>query len=95
MFPFEYIAPAYNPSYLSSEIMWIYTLSLDTFHGVFKTRSAIRGSRDKMVPVHALHGDYIIMGDPLLVWYTKSLDHKSALTIMKNDAHIVRDFSVV
>lgn len=51
-------------------MVWIYTLSLDTFHGCFKPRAAVRAYRDQVVPLHVMQGDYIAMGDPLILWYT-------------------------
>lgn len=49
----------------------VYTLSLDTFHGCFKPRYALRAARNQVVPLHLMHGDDLIVGDPMVFWYTK------------------------
>lgn len=78
----------------SIQLAWLYTLSLDTFHGTFKPRSAMRGLRQHMTPAHFMHGDYVVMGDPLLVWYAAgSPGTTKAVTRMINEAQIVRPVS--
>ncbi|KIP11576.1 hypothetical protein PHLGIDRAFT_63566 [Phlebiopsis gigantea 11061_1 CR5-6] len=59
-----------SPDRGNPDMVWIYTLSLDTFHGCFKPRAAVRAYRSQVVPLHVMHGDYIAMGDPLILWYT-------------------------
>ncbi|KAI0687901.1 hypothetical protein BC835DRAFT_1285891 [Cytidiella melzeri] len=71
------------------EYTWVYTLSLDTFHGAFKARSAMRGLRDQMYPLHLMHGDFVVMGDPFLVWNSKGPGGSWSIARLMNDAHVV------
>ncbi|GBE80654.1 hypothetical protein BKA93DRAFT_801705 [Sparassis latifolia] len=48
------------------------TLSLDKFHGHFTVRNRIRGHRNSVLPLHVMDGDYVIFGDPLVVWFRTS-----------------------
>lgn len=71
-------------------MVWIYTLSLDTFHGWFKPRAAVRAYRSQVVPLHVMHGDYIAMGDPLILWYPDGrAEGKAILKFMTDPAGVV------
>ena len=79
----------------SPEMVWIYTLSLDTFHGCFKLRAAVRAYRDQVVPLHAMHGNYVAMGDPLIFRYTDGRpDGKGILRLVTDPVATVSIISV-
>ncbi|KAH8085955.1 hypothetical protein BXZ70DRAFT_956621 [Cristinia sonorae] len=48
-------------------------LCLDIFHGTLLPKTILRSSRDTVFPLHAMRGDWIVFGDPLLIWCTTSL----------------------
>ncbi|KAL7281655.1 hypothetical protein ACG7TL_004972 [Trametes sanguinea] len=44
-------------------------LSFDKFHGTFTCRMELRAHRQVSTPLHVLHSDYLIFGDPMHVCY--------------------------
>ncbi|KAI0775768.1 hypothetical protein BD413DRAFT_470436 [Trametes elegans] len=44
-------------------------LSFDKFHGKFSCRMELRAHRPAATPLHLLHDDYIVFGDPMHVCY--------------------------
>ncbi|KZT10767.1 uncharacterized protein LAESUDRAFT_741181 [Laetiporus sulphureus 93-53] len=53
-------------------------LALDKFHGCFKLLARLRGERHSVMPLHVMHGDYVVFGDPLAVWfYTEPVEVRS------------------
>ena len=73
----------------SAERANIYVLTLDTFHGTLRPRTLMRGQHEHMSYIHAMYGDFIVMGDPLLVWNTLG-PQATSITKLRNDAHVVR-----
>lgn len=61
-------------AYLSGELtatgaVEICALALDKFHGRFKIHAKLRGHRNNIHPLHVMHGDYVLFGDPLFAWF--------------------------
>ncbi|KAJ8472738.1 hypothetical protein ONZ51_g8335 [Trametes cubensis] len=44
-------------------------LSFDKFHGKFSCRMELRAHRQVATPLHALHNDYLVFGDPMHVCF--------------------------
>ncbi|KAI0630408.1 hypothetical protein C8Q77DRAFT_1064119 [Trametes polyzona] len=47
-------------------------LSFDKFHGKFTCRMELRAHRQATTPLHLLHRDYLVFGDPMHVCYLSS-----------------------
>ncbi len=48
----------------------------------------MRGLREHISRIHVMYGDFIVMGDPLLVWNTAG-PQSSSLTRLRNEARVV------
>ena len=45
------------------------SLSFDKFHGRFYCKSELRAQRQDIMPLHLLHNDYLVFGDPMHVCF--------------------------
>ncbi|CDO77102.1 hypothetical protein BN946_scf184501.g7 [Trametes cinnabarina] len=61
---------AYVSSHPTSQgVVECRALSFDNFHGKFTCRMELRAHRQVSTPLHVLHSDYLIFGDPMHVCY--------------------------
>lgn len=67
--PPTHFGPVFRSTYVELTV-----LHLDIFHGVLQPRSMLRSSRNVAFPLHAMRGDWIAFGDPLLVWHMSSMN---------------------
>ncbi|KAI0916415.1 hypothetical protein AcW1_008854 [Taiwanofungus camphoratus] len=44
-------------------------LGLDKFHGRFVLMTRLKGNRNNVLPLHAMRGEYVLFGDPLVAWF--------------------------
>ncbi|KAI0085102.1 hypothetical protein BDY19DRAFT_897406 [Irpex rosettiformis] len=73
----------------------VFVMALDTFHGTLIPRTLMRGQREHISQIHAMYGDFIVMGDPLLVWNTLG-PQATSIAKLRNDAHVLsKDSDVV
>lgn len=56
----------------SQGVMECKALSFDKFHGKFNCRMEIRAHRQAVMPLHVLHNDYLVFGDPMHVCFLTS-----------------------
>ena len=45
------------------------SFSFDKFHGQFFCKSELRAHRQVVMPLHLLHDDYLVFGDPMHVCF--------------------------
>ena len=77
--PFDALEPVNRPDrFLYSQgVVECRSLSFDKFHGLFHCRMELRAHRHVVMPMHLLHNDYLVFGDPMHVCFL------SAPTIVK------------
>ncbi|OBZ70872.1 hypothetical protein A0H81_09140 [Grifola frondosa] len=68
-------------------------LTLDVFHGCFTVSASLRTVQEGDFPVHAsmhaMHGDYVILGDPTVVWYCSQPNEVKSMGVYPSD-HAMR-----
>ena len=45
------------------------SFSFDKFHGQFFCKSELRAHRQVVMPLHIMHNDYLVFGDPMHVCF--------------------------